>query len=483
MPLALLAVRRPRLRTGVLATAGAIQTIPGLALVALFYPLLLAIGAITAARIGVHIPALGFLPSLLALTLYAMLPILRNAVAGFAGLPAAVLEAADGVGMTPRQRLLMVEAPLAAPVVMVGVRTAAVLTVGTAVLSTPVGQPSLGDYIFSGLQTEDWVAVLFGCAASALLALAVDAVLALVEAGAAKRDRRRLFTGAALIAVGVLAALAPGLAGAIGARPTYTLGAKNFGEQFVLAELMAGRLRNAGAEVKTRSGLGSAVVFRALAAGDLDAYVDYSGTLWTNVLHRTDTPPKAVLLPTLARELKARYGVTLLGPLGFENAYALTMRSDRAKALGIADLDDLARHGSELTIGADLEFLNRPEWAALSKAYGLHFKASRAFTPTFMYRALEDGTVDVVSAFSSDGRLAGGALTALPDTKGAAPGYDAVLLLSPRRSNDAKLKAALAPLVNRIGPGAMRAANAEVDREADKLTPAQAAARLDATLR
>ncbi len=94
-----------------------------------------------------------------------------NGVAALAGVPAAVREAADGVGMTPRQRLWRVEAPLAAPVVMAGVRTAAVLPLGTAVLATTVGQPSLGDYIFSGLQTEDWTTVLFGCGAAAGLAL------------------------------------------------------------------------------------------------------------------------------------------------------------------------------------------------------------------------------------------------------------------------------------------------------------------------
>ena len=102
----------------------------------------------------------------------------------------AVLEAADGAGMTPSQRLWRVEAPLALPVVMAGIRTAAVWTIGAATLSTPVGQTSLGNYIFAGLQTENWVSVLFGCAASAVLALVVDQLLGLIETGAAKRDRR-----------------------------------------------------------------------------------------------------------------------------------------------------------------------------------------------------------------------------------------------------------------------------------------------------
>ena len=132
LPLAVLAARRPAVRWPLLAVASLIQTIPGLALLALFYPLLLAVGTLTSAAFGLAIPALGFLPSLLALTLYSMLPILRNGVAGLTGVDPAVLEAADGVGMTSSQRLWRVEAPLAAPVVMAGVRTAAVWTIGAA---------------------------------------------------------------------------------------------------------------------------------------------------------------------------------------------------------------------------------------------------------------------------------------------------------------------------------------------------------------
>ena len=481
LPLALLVVRRPRLRGSFLGAAGVIQTIPGLALVALFYPALLALSALTSRWIGVSVPALGFLPALLALTLYALLPILRNAVAGLAGLPPAVLEAADGVGMTPAQRLWRVEAPLAAPVVMAGVRTAAVLTIGTAVLATTVGQPSLGDYIFSGLQTEDWVTVLFGCLAAAALALVADRLLGVVEQGAARRDRRRLLLGLGALLAGVAVSLAPLFAG-LGGAPVYRIGAKNFSEQFILAELIAQRLDREGLQSDTLAGLGSAVVFRALAAGDIDVYVDYSGTLWTNVLGRRDIPARAPLLTELARELERRHGVVVLGPLGFENAYALTMRADRAEALGVRTLDDLARRAPELRLGADLEFLNRPEWATLRDAYGLRFRGANAYTPTFMYRALESGDVDVISAFSSDGRLAGDELRALADPKGAAPSYDAVLLISPQRAGDRRLRRVLEPLVGAIAVDRMRAANASVDIGPDKRSSAQAAAVLDLEL-
>jgi osmoprotectant transport system permease protein len=472
LPLGLLIVRRPRLRWPVLAAASFVQTIPGLALLALFYPLLLGLSAFTEPLLGFRLPSLGFLPSLLALTLYSMLPILRNAVAGLTGLDPAVMEAASAVGMTARQRLLRVEVPLAAPVVMAGIRTAAVWTIGAATLSTSVGQTSLGNYIFTGLQTENWIFVLFGCAVAAAFAFVVDQILGLIEAGATARDARRVWVGAACMAVGVTAALVPLSAG--GARG-YLVGAKNFSEQFILAELISDRLASEHVAIARKEGLGSAVAFRALAGSDIDVYVDYSGTLWANVLGRNDTPASAVMLRELTAALKERFGVVLLGPLGFENAYALAMRPERAAALGVTTIADLARHAGELSFGSDLEFLSRPEWTALRDAYGLAFRAQTSYTPTFMYRALDSGDVDVITAFSSDGRIAAQGLVVLADPMHALPSYDAVLLLSPRRATDALLSRALTPLIGKIAVEQMRQANFMVDRDTDKASPQEAA--------
>jgi osmoprotectant transport system permease protein len=479
LPLAIAAARSPRVRWPVLALASLVQTVPSLALLALFYPLLLAVSALTAQTFGLKLQALGFLPSLLALTLYSMLPILRNGVAGLTGVDPDVLEAADGVGMTPSQKLWRVQAPLAAPVVMAGVRTAAVWTIGAATLATPVGQTCLGDYIFSGLQTENWVSVLFGCAAAAALALVVDQLLGLMETGAAKRDLKRVIAGAAVLALGTALAAASLLQTP---KPAYVIGAKNFSEQFILADLMQTRLEKTGALVSRKDGLGSAVAFRALAANDIDAYVDYSGTLWTNVMGRTDSPPREAMLAELTTWMKQKYGVVVLGPLGFENAYALAIKADQAKALGITTIADLSNQAPSLRLGSDLEFLSRPEWAALKSAYGLNFKSQKSYTPTFMYRALESGEADVISAFSSDGRIAADKLVVLSDPKHAIPAYDAIILIAPKRAGDARLRKALQPLIGKIPVEQMREANLTVDRDSDKRTPAEAAAALASVL-
>ena len=182
-------MRRPALRNVLLGVASVVQTIPSLALLALFYPLLLGLAALCERVFGAGFSALGFLPSVLALTLYSMLPVLRNTVTGLQGVDPAINEAALGVGMTRRQSLFMVELPLALPVIMAGIRTAAVWVIGAATLSTPIGQTSLGNYIFTGLQTQNWVFVLFGCVAAAVFALAVDQLLALMETGLTRRKR------------------------------------------------------------------------------------------------------------------------------------------------------------------------------------------------------------------------------------------------------------------------------------------------------
>src|SRR5580693_6226058 len=267
LPLAIVSVRNATLRGPALAFASIVQTIPGLAMLALFYPVLLALSTVTHRAFGFGLPALGFLPALLALTLYSMLPVLRNTITGLLGVDRAVLIAAKSVGMTKGQSLRIVELPLAAPVILAGIRTAAVWVIGTATLSTPVGQTSLGNYIFTGLQTENWVFVMFGCVAAAGLAIVVDRLLALAEDGVVKRSRLRITLAAAGLAIVAAASIFP-LVSLGGAKPII-VGTKNFDEQYILGSLMERRLQRAGFSTERRDGLGSTIIFDALASGDV----------------------------------------------------------------------------------------------------------------------------------------------------------------------------------------------------------------------
>jgi osmoprotectant transport system permease protein len=476
LPLGVFAARQRSVEQGVLGFASLVQTIPSLALLALFYPLLLAIRMLT----GAPISPLGFLPALLALTLYGLLPILRNTVVALRGLDPDMLEAADGLGMTAWQKLWLVEAPTVLPTVMAGIRTATVWTIGAATLSTTVGQPSLGDVIFSGLQTQNWELVIWGCLAAAALALSADGLLALAEHGISKGSRLLWIVALALFAAAPVAALVSQIRPA---QQAVTIGAKNFAEQYILARLIGQRLEAVGYTVRYKENLGSAVIFGAVASDEVDVYVDYAGTLWANEMKRTDNPPRAALVAGVTAWTKAQRGVTTLGALGFENSYALAMRGETAQAKGIASIDDLRGAADSLTLGADLEFLDRPEWTTIRKAYDLHFARTRTFNPTFMYDALKSGDADVISAFSSDGRIAADGLIVLIDPRGAIPSYDALLLLGPKSGRDAKLVATLRPLVGAISVDAMRKANFMVDRQRDKVSPDDAARWLATVVR
>ena len=485
LPLAIALARRPALAAPVVTVAGAIQTVPGLALLALMVPVLAA-----SHGLGVGLSSFGFAPAAIALTLYALLPIVRNAIAGLRGVDAAAVEAARGMGMSPWQLLRLVELPLAAPVIAAGIRTASVWTVGTATLATPIGQACLGNYIFAGLQTRNWTMLLIGVIAAAALALILDAILAAAERAVSRRPRGRLAgPGAALavlvaVVLGVLPLVPAGTPGApagpAATRPAapagrvarVRIGAKTFTEQYILAEVLRQRLAARGIAAETVESLGSNVVFEALRRGDLDAYVDYSGTLWTTQLGRDRGAPRWQILAEVEGQL-AQGGVRSLGPLGFQNAYALAVRRETATRLGLRGVGDLAPHAAGLALGADYEFLSRREWTAVRTTYGLRFGRTASFDPSLLYEAVARGEVDVISAFSTDGRIAAYDLVVLDDPAAALPSYDAMILLGPHVVEDADVVCALGPLRGALPVELMRRANLKVDH--DHVPPREAA--------
>jgi osmoprotectant transport system permease protein len=452
LPVGLLATRVKWLEWPVLTFAGVMQTVPALALLALMVPLL--------GRIG-------FTPALAGLVLYSMFPVLRNTVTGVKGVDSAYVEAARAMGMTEAQLLWNVQLPLALPVIVAGIRIASVWVVGVATLSTPVGSPSLGNYIFSGLQTQNFAAVLVGVVAAAALAIVLDLLIRLIEIAISRRNGTLGLVATLGLALLALPALIPVLARSegVGAKTRVVIGAKTFTEQYILAELLKKRAGEEGYSVADLPSLGSTVVFDALKANRIDCYVDYSGTIWANHMNRHDQPGRESVLRMMSEWLQEEYGIVCLGSLGFENAYALAMRQDRAEALGVRTVSDLTPHSPKLSIGGDYEFFIRPEWHALGQNYGLNFAVRRSFDSTLMYAAVNQGVVDVISAFSTDGRIPAFGLVLLRDNLEVLPPYDAVLLLSPKAGADARLRRTYEPLVGAITNEQMRQANMMVDLE------------------
>jgi osmoprotectant transport system permease protein len=485
VPLGILCVKSAAVRGPVMTLISLVQTVPSIALLAIMVAIL---GG-----------TIGYRPAFIALLVYSILPIVRNTIVGLDGVDPAMKEAARAVGMRPVQQLLKVELPLAFPVILAGIRTATVWVVGIATLSTPVGAPSLGNYIFSGLQLRDWQRVLFGCVATMTLSLVLDQLIALIETSLQRRRMAMVWgaTGAlaGLLAVGLAPQLfrttAVGFAGmAAGTNSsaatvapadsqpalvgqTITIGAKGFTEQLILTELLAHRIRAAGGTPKTLGNMGSTIVFDALAKNTVDVYVDYTGTLWSTVLKEPEPIQRAAMRVAVAGRLYDEYGIVTLGSLGFENTYALVVKTEEANGRSLRTIADLTPLASRLRIGGDPEFFGRPEWERVRSLYGLTGIEQVGMDSTFMYQAVADGQVDLAAGFSTDGRIDAFHLSVLDDPEEAFPPYDAVLLVSPKAAENRPLIAALQPLMNRISVAAMRNANRSVDE--DGLTPMAAA--------
>ncbi len=463
VPLGIFIYNRPKAESFFMTMASIIQTIPGLALLAI---MVFAFGGI------------GWLPACIALILYSILPMLRNTVTGMQGVDAAYIEAARGIGMDNQQMLLSVQLPLALPSIVSGIRTASVWVVGAATLAQPVGAVSLGNYIFVGLQTLNFISIFFGCLFSALLALAFDQLLRGLEVAAQKRNfKLAVVIGALVVGLAVTPLWLPRLTASTNSRVTaggkddpadgdtfdqpIVVASKNFSESYILMELIKERLEEQGLPTTTRDGMGSALVFKALCGGDIDCYVDYTGTIWSNYMKRKDSAVPVAMLVEVASYLKSEYDVISLGSLGFSNDYVFMMRKDDAVARGIETLADLAKHAPELKIAADIEFFGRPEWSKVRDAYGVEFKEKITMEPTLMYGAIDNKNVDVIVAFRTDGRTV--SLSVIEDPKAALPPYDGVLLVSERLAKSHKAMKALRPLVQSISSEKMREANAMVD--------------------
>ena len=463
LPLGIWASRRPRVGELILGAAGIIQTIPSLALLALMVPLLRG--------------TIGFLPAFIALILYSILPILANTIIGIRGIDPTLTEAARGLGMSDRQMLRRVELPLAAPVIMGGIRTAAVLVVGTATLATPVGVSTLGNYIFSGLELRNATFTLFGCVTAALLAVIIDRLLNVLELAVARRSRKLALIGGLGLLVVVLGGLyAPVKRFLLPPENPAVVGHGPFTEQYILGEMISEKLKRAGFDAEQHR-LGETILFQSLLSGNIDCYVDYSGNIYKLEMKEKKAADRATVLAKVTEYLAGR-GIVCLGSLGYENAYALAMTQKKAAALGIKTIDDLPKHAGRLKVGGDNQVFLRPEWRELCATYGLQFARQQPMDPTFMYQAVVDDKVQVITAYTSDGRLKTYDLVLLEQDPGRPvfPPYDALVLVSAKAATRPGFLAALRPLLGAIDVETMRRANERAD--VDGYLPHQAGVEL-----
>ena len=462
LPLGLLLTRRTGLKRPVLAVANILQTVPSLALFGFIIPLK-------------YVGGIGWRAAVVALVVYALLPVIRNTVTGVEGVERSVREAALAMGMTDRQILRQVELPLAAPVILAGVRVATVISVGVATIAAAIGAGGLGTLIFRGLRQYDNRLILAGAIPAALLALAADAGLGLLESRV-KARRRIARAGAKRGAVArrfALAALVIVMLAGVGfalwnrsAKADVRVGSKDFTESIILAEIYAQGLEARGLAVERRYELGGNLAHDALAAGEVDVYPEYTGTSLMSILKHPPMTDARSVYELVKSDYASRFDVEVGPPLGFEDTFAVLVRSTDARRLNLKTVSDAVPHAPRLRAGFGQDFMSRPDgYEGFARAYGLQFNGRpREMDLSLSYRALAEGQVDVIAGNSTDGMIATLGLTQLEDDRHYFPPYEAVLLL--RRDALERLPPArevLQRLAGSISTEEMRRLNYEVD--------------------
>jgi osmoprotectant transport system permease protein len=497
LPLGLLIQGRPRLTQLVLGLANAVQTIPSLAIFGLL---------LTVPVLG----GIGPTPAVLALVLYALLPLLRGLVTGLNQVPSGLKEAGRALGLSRGQVLRHVAFPLALPSLMAGLRVATVISVGVATIGAAIGAGGLGVFIFRGIATVNNSLLLAGALPAAAIALVADGALGALETRLSRRaarggsqegsrgggrpawPRRRwrqLLAGALLVAT-LLAIpvawrwLAPAggnpadgnpaggnpAGGKAAAGETVVVGAKGYTEQLLLGELLAQEIEaHTSLRVKREFSLGSTfLLHEAVRQGRIDGYVEYTGTAWTAILRQPPLPPeRRAALWQRARQLyDERYGLRMFPSLGFENSFAILIRQADGQRLGLRTISDAVKPARQWRAAFGYEFLNRADgFPGLAARYGLRFAAPpSAMDLGLTYRALADGRVDLIAGDSTNGLISALKLQKLEDDRAYFPPYDAVPVF-----NAASLRRhpELVPLLDRLSgrlsATTMQRLNAAVD--------------------
>lgn len=468
VPTGILLTRRKSLQTPILGIANILQTIPSLALFGLLIPI-------------AYIGGIGAKTAILALTLYSFLPIIRNTVTGISGVDAKTREAATAMGMTDWQILKMVELPLAAPVILTGIRVAVVIAVGVATVAAAVGAGGLGTYIFRGLRQNDNNLLLAGAVSSAILALFLDFALGQLEKSFDYKKRAEN-SCRKFIAIGALALVLAIFGISFIQRPKteaqnsnqiIRIGSKDFTESIILAEILAQSLEKRGIAVERQFELGGNLAHDALVSNKLDVYPEYTGTAYTAILkHEPITDTKKVYDET-KREYAEKFDLNLSPPLGFSNDFAILVRGDIARKNNLKTISDAVPLSHNWQAGFGQDFMSRADgYAGFAKTYNFNFaKQPREMDLSLTYRALQSGELDIIAGNSTDGLISALDLFQLADDKKFFPPYEAVFIA--RNDKTEILRETFEKLKNAISTEEMRKLNYAVDGE--KLSPKQTA--------
>lgn len=412
VPLAIYLSTRKRASNWVLQVAGIFQTIPSMALLGLFIPIM----------------GIGTLPALTALVIYAIFPILQNTITGLQGIDPSLEEAGIAFGMTKWERLKKFEIPLAMPVIMSGIRTAAVMIIGTATLAALIGAGGLGSFILLGIDRNNASLILIGALSSAFLAIAFNLLLKWME----KAKLRTIFAAFAVMVIGLGVSYTPSLlpkpekenliiAGKLGPEPE------------ILANMYKILIEeNTDMTVTVKPNFGKTTfLYEALKKGDIAIYPEFTGTVTESLLKpapQVDHDPEVVY--QAARDgIKKQDNLALLKPMAYQNTYAVAVPKKIAQEYGLKTISDLKKVEGQLKAGFTLEFNDREDGnKGLQKVYGLHLQVS-TMEPALRYQAIQAGDIQITDAYSTDAELARYDLVVLQDDKQLFPPYQGAPLM------------------------------------------------------
>ena len=414
----------------VMAVANIIQAIPSMALLGFMIPLL----------------GIGTKPAIVMVILYSLLPIIKNTVAGLDSINEETLEAAKGIGLTRLQVLYKVQIPLAAPVIMAGVRISAVSSVGLMTLAAFIGAGGLGYLVYAGIRTTNTDQILAGAIPACLLALLIDYIFSILERTvtpksfqlSVKRSPIKDVIDKLIIVLTCFALAGSFIYTNMGTKSqsvTIKIGSMDFSEQetlnYMLKYLIEG---NTDVAVEQALSLGSSsIVLDAINGGSIDMYVDYTGTIYGSILGLEPNSNVNEVYDTVKKEMQDRYQLTVLEPLGFNNTYTLAMRKDTAKKYNIETISDLCKVSKQLIFSPTLTFVERKDCLiGLQKTYPIKFKKIIPIDNSPRYTALESHECDVIDAYSTDGLLKKYDLKVLKDDKSFFLPYHAIPIINDR---------------------------------------------------
>ncbi|MDN4074212.1 osmoprotectant update ABC transporter permease/substrate-binding subunit OpuFB [Fictibacillus terranigra] len=447
IPLGIFLTKRPRAAEPVIGVTAVLQTIPSLALLGLLIPLF----------------GIGKIPAIIALVVYALLPILRNTYTGIKEVDPSLIEAARAMGMDSRKRLIKVELPLAMPVIMAGIRTAMVLIIGTATLAALIGAGGLGDLILLGIDRNNSMLIVLGAVPAALLAILFDFLLRSFERMTFKRS---MTTFGILGVVALLVVIVPFamrgeqkdivIAGKLGSEPEILINMYK-----LLIE------KDTDLNVELKPGLGkTSFVFNALKSGSIDVYPEFTGTAISEFLKETASSTDSRKVYEQARKGMAdKFDMQLLRPMKYNNTYALAVPRQTADQYNLRTISDLKQASNNINAGFTLEFADREDgYRGIQKKYGIKLANVKTMEPKLRYNAVEKGDINVVDAYSTDSELRQYDLTVLKDDKHLFPPYQGAPLLKKETAEKyPEIKKALNKLSNKITDGEMREMNYKVN--------------------